>query len=146
MYCSINEAWDNKNSMKKLTEKYKNNFNKDINNNFSFLKVDSETENKTDTDDFRTEDIMIDTPEINIPEKKKILKKDNLDCEELVEKVLNCTKCKRLIMEKLNIDKSVNSINPLNNLMNNELKEIMILILIGLIVMIFIDLFIRISK
>ena len=39
--------------------------------------------------------------------------------------------------------RKVNSMIELNQ---NELKEIMILILIGLIVMIFIDLFIRISK
>ena len=48
---------------------------------------------------------------------------------------------RKMLENKLNINK-----NPLQNLVNNEMREIMILILIGLVIMIIIDLFIRISK
>ena len=64
------------------------------------------------------------------------------NCEDLVNKVLNCPTCKKLMIEKLNLDNNV-----INNIFkNNDLKELTILILIGLIVIILLDLFIKIVK
>ena len=77
-------------------------------------------------------------PSFTIPKKSSLKKKK--ECKDLVSKVLSCPTCRKLIEEKLN------NKNPLHNLINGEIREILILILIGLIIMILIDLFIRISK
>ena len=159
MYCSLNEAWGNNNTIESLNKRYENNINKLSTNNFN---IDSKVNEANDTnkskyqkstihdenifenmtndneytEDINTEDIMLQTEE----EPKSILKK-TLSNEELVNKVLECPECRSLIIKKLNL---IN--NPLNLLQNNEIKEITILILIGLIVIILLDLFIKIVK
>ena len=171
MYCSIDEAWNNKNSIDNISKRYQENFNPNITSELNSYKInnndlevtekqplfisrqDARFNSAQDTvfndsmlqesDDIKTEDIMLKsddkTDEITL--KPVIKKSSDMDCEELISKVLSCPKCRKLITEKLQINK-----NPFHNLLNGEVREILILILIGLIVMILIDLFIRISK
>lgn len=159
MYCSLNEAWGNNNTIESLNKRYESNINKLSTNNFNIDSKVNETndinksnypkstihdenifENMTNDneniEDINTEDIMLQTEE----EPKSILKK-TLSNEELVNKVLECPECRNLVIKKLNL---IN--NPLNLLQNNEIKEITILILIGLIVIILLDLFFKIAK
>ena len=176
MYCSIHEAWDNKNSLSNLSKRYQENFNPSLNDELSTYKInknnisykssqkpkfrerhdarynkddsmvfdngiiDTQTED-IQTEDIQTEDIILSSiePEIVKPI-KSVYKNKKLECEQLVKKVLSCPTCRKMLENKLNINK-----NPLQNLVNNEMREIMILILIGLVIMIIIDLFIRVS-
>ena len=50
-----------------------------------------------------------------------------------------------MMIEKLNLKKNENNLN-FNIFENNDLKEITILILIGLIIIILLDLFIKLAK
>lgn len=167
MYCTIHEAWDNKNSLSNLSKRYQENFNsfdeqlstykvnenqilnnhdqkpklverKDAryNNDESTVFNKKILENEDiQTDDIRTEDLILSL------EKPKKIKSKTEECEELINKVLSCDVCRKMLEKKLNLDK-----NPFLNMINNEIREILILILIGLIIMIIIDLFIRISS
>lgn len=150
MYCSVHEAWNDKNSLTNLSKRYYENFQPEFNSNVYKInqndnqKKDLQSESNLSKDynqieDIQTEDIFLrsdseDNKTKNI--KKTINKVDN--CKELIDKVLNCPVCRKMLEKKFNK-------NPLNNLINSEIREIMILILIGLIIMIIIDLFIRIS-
>jgi|TARA_Y200000002_G_C22683199_1_gene664938 hypothetical protein len=122
MYSLIDEAWNNiplDNLSNKLYE--------------TFEPIDKNTfENEIETvySDINTEDVL---PEIK--------KKNDLSCEELINKVLSCKKCKNMLIKRLLTDNLV-----IPNVNSNETKEILILILIGLIIIIIIDLFIRISS
>jgi|SaaInlStandDraft_5_1057022.scaffolds.fasta_scaffold02730_5 hypothetical protein len=181
MYCSIDEAWNNKNSIANLSKRYQENFNDNTDNELDKYKINDndliqtkkeeqifvprqderqntrQDERKdarynkapdtvynnnmlNDSEDLKTEDIMLSTEEplFTIPTKPSLKKKDK-ECKDLVNKVLSCPTCRKLIENKLNK-------NPLQNFINGEVREILILILIGLIIMILIDLFIRISK
>ena len=165
MYCTIHEAWDNKNSLSNLSKRYQENFNsfddqlstyKINENQLSYINEKPKIEERQDarynnnksivfneeilekednqTEDIRTEDIILSSDH---DEKKSKTE----ECEELIKKVLSCDICRKMLEKKLNLDK-----NPFLNLINNEIREILILILIGLIIMIIIDLFIRISS
>ena len=162
MYCSINEAWNNNNTIDSLNKRYNNNINKLSANKFTlennkknsietnksnypnstihdtniFENMNNDLKNDTNTEELNTEDIMLNTEE----EPKSILKKST-NCEELVNKILDCPTCRNLVIKKLNL---IN--NPLNLLQNNEVKEVAILILIGLIVIIILDLIVKIAK
>lgn len=165
MYCTIHEAWDDKNSISNLSKRYQENFNSfddqlstykinDNHNNYSThikpkvieredarynndksIIFNEEILEKADnqTEDIQTEDIILSS------EQPKKSKKE--ECEELIKKVLSCDVCRKMLEKKLNLNK-----NPFLNMINNEIREILILILIGLIIMIIIDLFIRISS
>ena len=164
MYCTIHEAWDNKNSLSNLSKRYQENFNsfddqlstyKINENQLSYINEKPKIEERQDarynndksivfneeilekennqTEDIQTEDIILSS------EQPKKSKKE--ECEELIKKVLSCNICRKMLEKKLNLDK-----NPFLNMINNEIREILILILIGLIIMILIDLFIRISS
>ena len=123
MYSLIDEAWNNI-SLDNLSDKIYESF-EPIQNN----KYDNVTEINNIYSDINTEDVLPD------------IKKQELTCEELINKVLSCEKCKKMLIKKLLSDNLV-----IPNLNSNETKEIMILILIGLIIIIIIDLFIRISS
>jgi len=168
MYCSIDEAWNNKNSIANISKRYQEHFNVNSDNELDKYKINNNdlkhTDNKQvfvprqdarynkapstvydnnildESEDIKTEDIMLSSeePSFTIPKKSSLKKKK--ECKDLVSKVLSCPTCRKLIEEKLN------NKNPLHNLINGEIREILILILIGLIIMILIDLFIRISK
>ena len=174
MYCSIHEAWDNKNSLSNLSRRYQENFNPSLNDELSTYKInkndisyknstkpkfrerqDARYNNNdsivfdndildTQTEDLQTEDIILSAiePEVvkSVDTADPIYKNKKLECEQLVKRVLSCPTCRKMLDKKLNINK-----NPLQNLVNNEMREIMILILIGLVIMIIIDLFIRVS-
>ena len=172
MYCSIHDAWDEKNSFTNLSKRYQENFNPLDKDELSSFKINNNNiqinENKKplyverqdarynksentvynvnmeETEDIKTEDIMIDSESevmVEVPKKQPIKKSKRMECNELVSKVLSCPTCRKMIESKLGVNK-----NPLQSLVNNEMREIMILILIGLVIMIIIDLFIRISK
>ena len=172
MYCSIHEAWDNKNSLSNLSKRYQENFNPSLNDELSTYKInknnvsytpkqkpklrereDARYNNDnsmvfnsdildTQTEEIQTEDIILSEPDVEeVKPLKPIYKNKKVECEQLIKKVLSCPTCRRMLEKKLNVNK-----NPLQNLVNNEMREIMILILIGLVIMIIIDLFIRISK
>lgn len=120
MYSLIDEAWNNI-SLDNLSDK--------INETFEPLSSKNNISELDDIySDINTEDVL---PEI---------KKSELSCEDLINKVLSCQKCKNMLIKRLLTDNLV-----IPNINSNETKEIMILILIGLIIIIIIDLFIRIS-
>jgi len=169
MYCSIDEAWNNKNTIDHLSKRYQENFNPNPENELDSYKINNNTLSTTpetpifiqrqharynkapqtiyndmlnESEDIQTEDIMLSTEEpTQTKPKKSSFKNKEDECKKLVDKVLSCATCRKLIETKLKINK-----NPFNNLINGEIREILILILIGLIIMIIIDLFIRISK
>ena len=55
---------------------------------------------------------------------------------------MSCSTCKAILRDKLKINNSLS----FNTLINNEVKEILILILIGLVIIITIDILIRLIK
>ena len=123
MYSLIDEAWNNI-PLDNLSQKIYESFEPIENNNYNNV-----NEINNIYSDINTEDVLPD------------IKKYELSCEELINKVLSCEKCKKMLIKKLLSDNLV-----IPNLNSNETKEIMILILIGLIIIIIIDLFIRISS
>ena len=123
MYSLIDEAWNNI-SLDNLSHKIYESFEPLENN-----KYENVNEINNIYSDINTEDVLPD------------IKKSELSCEELINKVLSCEKCKKMLIKKLLSDNLV-----IPNLNSNETKEIMILILMGLIIIIIIDLFIRISS
>jgi hypothetical protein len=182
MYCSIDEAWNNKNSVANLSKRYQEHFTVNNENELNSYKIDNNEFNQLkqenqifvprkdsrkdarfnkapdtiydnnileESEDIKTEDIMLTSEEPKEEEKtyklpiQSVLKKDEIDkknCKDLVNKVLSCPTCRKMIEDKLNKK------NNFNNFFNGEIREVLILILIGLIIMILIDLFIRISK
>ena len=178
MYCSIDEAWNNKNSIANLSKRYQENFTSNDENELDTYKINNNVINDTDekpvfikredarfnkapntiydnnileeSEDIKTEDIMLSSeePKKDVEYKlpiKSALKNDDIElnddeCKKLVNKVLSSSKCRKMIEQKLN------NKNPLHHFFNGEIREVLILILIGLIIMILIDLFIRISK
>lgn len=174
MYCSIDEAWDNKNSLNKLSKRYNEHFqsqnneldpyiinstNKTYNQDKSPLFIPRKDArfnvpkntpyNEKITDDYdseiKTEDILEKTEdESSIKYKpKKVNKKiRDMNCHELINKVMSCSTCKMILRDKLKINNNLS----FNTLINNEVKEILILILIGLVIIITIDILIRLIK
>ena len=123
MYSLIDEAWNNI-PLDNLSQKIYESFEPIESSNY-----DNVNEINNIYSDINTEDVLPD------------IKNYDLSCEELINKVLSCEKCKKMLIKKLLSDNLV-----IPNLNSNETKEIMILILIGLIIIIIIDLFIRISS
>jgi hypothetical protein len=123
MYSLIDEAWNNM-PLENLSNKLYETFEPIEKSNYNNV-----NEIETVYSDINTEDILPD------------IKKNDLSCEELINKVLSCQKCKNMLIKRLLTDNLV-----IPNVNSNETKEILILILIGLIVIIIIDLFIRISS
>tara|TARA_B100001057_G_C22216893_1_gene706737 strand:- start:9 stop:542 length:534 start_codon:yes stop_codon:yes gene_type:complete len=177
MYCSIDEAWNNKNSVANLSKRYHEHFTVNDDNELNSYKIDNNELNELkeenpifvprkdarfnkapdtiydnnilqESEDIKTEDIMLTSEEpkeektFKLPIKSVLKNEENKekDCKELIEKVLSCPTCRKMIENKLN------NKNHFNNFFNGEIREVLILILIGLIIMILIDLFIRISK
>lgn len=157
MYCSIQDAWNNQNSMESLNRRYAENINtlseKQFKIDSSVNKINEKDKNPVDQttvynqeiyegmSDINTEDFLLNTEEIETNPVKK--KKNN--CNELIQKVLECPTCKKILMEKLNLKKNSSNLS-FNLFENNDLKEITILILIGLIIIILLDLFIKLAK
>ena len=93
----------------------------------------------------KTEDILAKTEDESsiIYKPKKVNKKiKDMNCHELINKVMSCSTCKAILRDKLKINNSLS----FNTLINNEVKEILILILIGLVIIITIDILIRLIK
>lgn len=172
MYCPINEAWDNKNSLETLSKRYEEHFNNNelnsyiINNSTNntnnpdkssvFLsRKDARFNNPSDTiynkyieketdTEIKTEDILLKTDDISSVNsyKKTGNNLDNMTCNELIEKVMNCPTCRLVLESKLNLNNGFD----INTLLNNETKEILILILLGLVIIITIDILLRVIK
>lgn len=123
MYSLIDEAWNNM-PLENLSNKLYETFEPIEKNTYNVNEIE------TVYSDINTEDVLPD-----------IKKKNDLSCEELINKVLSCQKCKNMLIKRLLTDNLV-----IPNVNSNETKEILILILIGLIIIIIIDLFIRISS
>ena len=177
MYCSIDEAWNNKNSVANLSKRYHEHFTVNDDNELNSYKIDNNELNELkeenpifvprkdarfnkapdtiydnnilqESEDIKTEDIMLTSEEpkeektFKLPIKSVLKNEENKekDCKELIEKVLSCPTCRKMI------ENNLNNKNHFNNFFNGEIREVLILILIGLIIMILIDLFIRISK
>ena len=66
-------------------------------------------------------------------------------CVELVNKVLSCDKCRNMILQRLNVN-NTSLTDTIHNFFKGTNKEIIILILIGLIIIILLDLFLRIGR
>ena len=71
--------------------------------------------------------------------------KEKKSCTELVNKVLSCPICKKMVLDKLNLGNFPINFN-FDSLLNGNNKELLILLLIGLIIIILLDLFLKISK
>lgn len=173
MYCSLDEAWDSKNSIDKLSKRYNEHFNnsnelepyiiKDSTNKTLlpdkspvFLprrdarynnpkdtvynnELETRDEIYTDTD-LRTEDILLKTDEFKIEKKER--NGNDMNCHELIEKVMKCSTCKEILIKKLKINNNFS----FNSIINNEVKEVLILIMIGLVIIIAIDILIRVIR
>ena len=80
--------------------------------------------------------------------KKKLpeeIKYKDYSCLELVNKVLSCNECRNLIINRLKMN-NYSITDSINNLFTGTNKEVIILILIGLIIIILLDLFLRVSN
>ena len=171
MYCSLDEAWDTKNSIDKLSKRYSENFSnndlvpyiikdstnktlipekspvflprKDARYNVpkdTIYNKELETQNELYTDtDLKTEDILLKTDEYRTNNTET---KTELSCHELIERVMKCSTCKEILAKKL----KVNNNFSFNSIINNEVKEVLILIMIGLVIIIAIDILIRVIR
>ena len=133
MYCSLDDAWNTTNNISNIAKNYETK-NETIEKNNLKKKKNIDSEGDSYFNEILENDSIISS---NLNNNKK-----TLNCEELVNKVLSCEKCRELVRLRLGIRPN----NLLNKYLTNDNKEIIILVLIGLIVMILIDLFIKISK
>ena len=133
MYCSLDDAWNINNNISNIAKNYETK-NETIEKTYNLKKKKIDSEVDSYFNEVLENDSIISS---NLNNNKK-----TLNCEELVNKVLSCEKCRELVRLRLGIRPN----NLLNKYLTNDNKEIIILVLIGLIVMILIDLFIKISK
>lgn len=173
MYCSLDEAWDSKNSIDKLSERYKEHFKnneltpyiiKDSTNKTLIpekspvflprkdaryntpkntvynkdLEMQDEINIYSDSE-LKTEDILLKTEEFK---SEKNEKSNDMNCHELIEKVMKCETCKEILIKKLKINNNFS----FNSIINNEVKEVLILIMIGLVIIIAVDILIRVVR
>jgi hypothetical protein len=145
--------------MANLAKKFNNEyFSNEGVQQMEYFKVNNNQENYKNSTNYDMN--LIEENTIDIPnrkqENKNLVIEKNMDnkckqatkdfsCEELIEKVLSCDKCRKMILSRLNIkEKSISEI--FNHLLKGTNKEVIILILIGLIIIILLDLFIRIGR
>lgn len=160
MYCSIEDAWNQENTMSNLAKRFNKEYfsnNNDINDNYYRINKnhldnqykpliekfdDSEKKPKINipvNSNYLVSKKKIDVEEEKCPENEKL-------CEKLVEKVLSCSKCKNLIIKKLNLKNKMPLELNFDSLLKGNNRELIILILIGLIIIIILDLFLKVSK
>lgn len=160
MYCSINDAWNQENTMSNLAKRFNKEYfsnNSDLNDNYYRINknhLDSQykplIENFDNTNNISKLDIPINTNNLTV--KKKEEKKEEKCpeneklCEKLVQKVLSCEKCKNLIMKKLKLESTIPLELNFSSLLKGNNRELVILVLIGLIIIIILDLFLKLSK
>lgn len=159
MYCSISDAWNQENTMANLAKRFNNEYfsnNSDMNGDYFRINSNQhfiENFSGISSDELK-EPVKKEEPKIEI--KKEIVKVPNVvkkvqkvetkykeyTCEELINKVLSCEKCRSMLFKKINL------FNPslYNNLLIGTNKEIIILVLIGLIIIIILDLFLKITN
>ena len=160
MYCSINDAWNQENTMSNLAKRFNKEYfsnNNDINDNYYRINknhLDNQYKPLIENFDNIEEKPKIDIP-INSNKNLVVKKKVELEekcpdneklCEKLVERVLSCSKCKNLIIKKLNLETKIPLDLNFDSLLKGNNRELIILILIGLIIIILLDLFLKLSK
>ena len=158
MYCSIEDAWNQENTMSNLAKRFNKEYfsnNNDINDNYYRInKNHLDNQYKPLIENF---DSSEEKPKINIPVnsnftakkvevEKETCPENEKSCEKLVEKVLSCSKCKNLIIKKLNLKSKMPLEINFDSLLKGNNRELIILILIGLIIIIVLDLFLKLSK
>jgi hypothetical protein len=67
---------------------------------------------------------------------------DITSCNEYISHVLKCKKCYNIIKNKMNIMKNTN--NHLDNFLTNDIKEIIIIIIIGIFIILILHIFVKI--
>lgn len=167
MYCSISDAWNQENTMANLAkrfnrEHFSNNqieyfdLNNDIKGNDSSNSNYGDINNQPKVNTEKIQEVtkiqeakkIEETPVPEIKTKEVIREKvveRKYSCEELVNKVLSCEECRQLLGQRLNFN-NFSIQDSMNNLFTGTNKEIIILILIGLIIIILLDLFLRIGS
>jgi len=154
-YCTIDEAWENSNGMKKMIDNIQrnqqlipnfyngpSNQSKPIYENFDSYFQDTDIQPEEDS-------IM---EHFEPPPKKKVTFKKEIEhftpdieiernnCEEILQHLNNCKLCKSRIKEHFG------SSNIINKYIDNETKQLIIIILIGLFIVILLDLFFSLGK
>ena len=171
MYSSISEVWNEENTMSSLAKRFNNEYFSNYNDlNTNYYKINSN--NFNDNEHFTQDDSIKETvkesvsnvsnniisiDQTKIPSKieaPKTEKKgsrqpteiilDDFTCNQLVNKVLSCKKCNSILRKRLGINYNL-SLDFFSNIFKSTNKEIIILILIGLIIIIILDLFIKLS-
>ena len=166
MYCSISEAWNEENTMSSLAKRFNNEYfsnNSDLNAEYYRINSNNFNDNK---EHFKQNSKINETVNNNIKKStekvisvnnnlvsnnkdlKNTPKKNQLDdktCNELINKVLSCDNCRSIIKKKLSLEQNI-SLDIFSNIFKNTNKEVVILTLIGLIIIILLDLFVKISK
>ena len=101
--------------------------------------IDNEEEDSIDFDDLNN---LLD---MNKPEKKEVVEKKvverKLSCSELIDKVLNCSKCRKMLEKRLGRGNSI-----VNSILSDKNKELFLIILSGIFIIIVLDLFVRIGS
>ena len=159
MYCSISEAWNEENTMSSLAKRFNTEYfsnNSDLNTNYYRINSNNFNDNKenftqnsnikktVDNNIQKSLEKVISVDSNLISNKKEDKKLDNFYCNELIDKVLSCDRCRTIIKKRLRLQYF--SLDIFSNFFKNTNKEIIILILIGLIIIIMLDLFIKISN
>lgn len=171
MYCSISEAWNEENTMSSLAKRFNTEYfsnNSDLNTNYyrinsnnfndtkEYFNQNSDIKKAVDDNIKTSSEKVISVNNNLVPSNVEVKKKDNkhkedkkikldnFSCNELIDKVLSCDRCRKIIKKRLGVEYF--SLDIFSNLFKNTNKEIIILILIGLIIIIMLDLFIKISN
>lgn len=133
MYCSINEAWGDKNSPEKITERYNNNFKQNNINDYNLSEDIDEYFN--DSYDYVEKDNNsiknITQPEYVMESFEQCQK--NIDCKSLIKKILKCNKCKKILKKKFQ-----------KNIISGQTKYLFLLLVIILMIIIIIMFLIKI--
>lgn len=176
MYCSISEAWNEENTMSSLAKRFNNEYfsnNSDLNANYYRINSNNFNDNEHFTQksqimetvekniknssknivgiDNNLVSIKSEVPKVETkivkPKIRNTLRNtlDDFSCNELINKVLSCEKCTSIIRKRLGINYNI-SLDMFSNLFKNTNKEIIILTLIGLIIIIMLDLFIKVNN
>lgn len=170
MYANINEVWDNNNMYPLLST---HNDNQEINNiyntnkykslneridknilieepelNIMGTKINNNNHHNNNHNNYHqnyhniehfssdiNKDYDIIDEEVYEPPKK-------LNCRDYITHVLQCTKCLNILKKKL--IKKQTKINIIDNFLTDNVKEILIVILIGIFIILILDIFVRI--
>jgi len=147
MYCSIDEAWNCNNSMDDISRQITTNFTTpfamtpDIRENFEVQQVEPQQVEPQQVEYQQVESPMESQVESQQVDKSECNKEE---CELVVEKVLSCPKCRKLIEERLKTKINIRQIAK--RFMTSEMKDVIIMLLFAIIIVILIDLLSKVKK